>query len=73
MMRVHRWTGARLHLVFDLEHLATVGRGVHTEERQQLARAVVDRARVVPLSADGVRAGRGLCVRGDVDVAGEGG
>ena len=35
MMRVHRWTGARLHLVFDLEHLATVSLGVHTEERQQ--------------------------------------
>ena len=50
MVRVHRRTGAGLHLVFDLEHLATVGLGAHTEKRQQLALAVVDRARVVPLA-----------------------
>jgi hypothetical protein len=41
-MDVHRRSAARLHLVFDLEQLATVGVGVDAQERQQLAAAVVD-------------------------------
>ena len=41
---MHRRTAARLHLVFDLEHLATVGVGANAEERQPLAFAVVDHA-----------------------------